>query len=166
MATLVPREFARSNRKWQGKLPLKVFTRLCEAISNEEGDVDVLLNFSVDDNGRIRVFGQVSTTAELTCYTCMLQQVRKIVAPIDARIVDSDHEAREIFSDFDAMVLDDGRIAIQDLIEDDLILNIPTTICRDGNKCTNRPQATQVESKGTFKPFEKIGQVVKTIDNV
>ena len=164
MVALVPSEFARSNRTWQGKLPLTSFVRLQEVLGQVDGEVHIQLEFSLDENGRIRIAGQVNAPAKLVCYTCMKVRRRDVTATIDLRVVSTDREAREIFADFDAVVLGDGPTTIQDLIEDDILLSIPSRVCVNEGSCEHRPTVTVAESEDAYRPFQRIGQVVKLFE--
>ncbi|MXW54065.1 MAG: hypothetical protein F4X44_02520 [Gammaproteobacteria bacterium] len=164
MVALVPRELARSNRVWQGKIPIASFSRLHEVLGIRDGHVRVQLDFSYDENGRVRIVGQAVAPAELMCYSCMKTLERDVTAEIDVCIVSSEREAREIFADFDAVVLHDGPTTIEELVEDDILLSVPTRVCPDGESCTNRPQSMGDNAKSKYRPFEQIGQVVKTVE--
>lgn len=164
MVALVPRELARSNRIWQGKIPIGSFSRLHEVLGKQEGDVRVRLEFSYDGNGRVRIIGQVAAPAQLMCYTCMKTLDRDVTAEIDMCVVASEREAREIFADFDAVVLHDGPTTIEELVEDDILLSVPTSVCADGESCSNRPQSFVGRPEKKYRPFQQIGQVVKVAE--
>lgn len=164
MVAFVASEYARSNRVWQGNLPISSFVRLPEALGHMEGSVSIRLEFTFDANGRVHVVGCVVAPAELMCYTCMKVRKCEVNASIDMRVVYTEDEAREIFAEFDAVVLDDGPTTIQDLIEDDVLLSIPTSVCTDAGKCSYRPQDSKLESRDTYRPFEHIGHVVKSFE--
>lgn len=164
MVAVVPRELARSNRIWQGKISMASFSRLQDVLGKRDGDVRVRLEFSYDENGRIRIIGQVVAPAELMCYTCMKTLERDVSTEIDVCIVSSEREAKEIFADFDAVVLHDGRTTIEDLVEDDILLSVPTSVCTEGDSCVNRPQTIVGKQEKKYRPFQQIGQVVKIVE--
>lgn len=122
------------------------------------------LDFSYDENGRVRVVGQAVAPAELVCYTCLQSQERDVTAKIDVCIVSSEREAKEIFADFDAVVLHDGTTTIEELVEDDILLSVPTRVCSEGESCANRPQSLGDMPADRYRPFQKIGQVVKEVE--
>lgn len=161
MVALVPREFARSNRIWQGKIPLTSFSRLHDVLGRSDGFVSIELEFSYDENGRVHIEGQAIAPAKLMCFTCMKSMERDVAARIDVCIVESESEAKEVFADFDAVVLPDGPTTIEELVEDDILLSIPSTACEDGESCANRPQDFGEKQASTYRPFQQIGQVVK-----
>ncbi len=161
MVSLVPSEYARSNRVWQGTLPLSSFARLHEALGNLEADIEVRLEFSIDENARIRVIGEAIAPANLMCYTCMKMMRCHVPATINARIVKTDREAEQIFADYDAIVLGDGPTEVQELIEDDILMSIPNRVCKQGENCENRPKMMAEESMKTHQPLRDLKRVLK-----
>ena len=164
MVALVASEYARSNRIWQGKLRISSFARLPESLGRTDGFVEVKLEFTFDANGRVHVVGNAVAPAELMCYACMKARRCEVTAHIDLRVVRTEDEAKEIFADFDSIVLGDGPTTIQDLIEDDILLSIPPSVCMDTEKCGNRPQELPNEKGKSYRPFQRIGLVAKAVD--
>ncbi len=164
MVALVASEYARSNRIWQGKLRLSSFARLPKALGRTDGFVKVRLEFTFDPNGRVHIIGNAVAPAELMCYTCMKTKRCDITALIDMRVVRTEDEARETFADFDSVVLGDGRTSVQELVEDDILLSIPPSVCVDTDTCENRPQAMPNEKGESHRPFQRIGLVAKAVD--
>ena len=165
MVSLVPSEFARSGRIWQGKLPLSSFSRLSEVLDAADEEVSVRLEFSLDANGRVQVCGQVDASAELMCYTCMKSRPCMISAAVDMRIVQTEREAKEFFTDFDAVVLEEGPITVQELIEDDVLLSIPSSACAEGDDCIHRPRLLEGQATQSSLPFRDLGRALKSLDN-
>ena len=126
MIVFSPSDCARSNRNWQGSLSLTTFPRLYEAVGKLNETVSVQLEFSLDENNRIRAFGQIQTKARLRCSTCSLEQEVPFTVTLDVRLVRSEREARDIFGEFDAIVVDDDKITLQELVEDDVLMSIPS----------------------------------------
>ncbi len=161
MVSFHPVEWARTSRKWSGDIPITTFERLCAALDQRDSCVRVELEFGFDFNHRICLSGMAETHAQLTCYRCMKSKTCRIYSLIDTRLVSTEAEAQEIFGDFDAIVVPDGPMTIQDLVEDDLLLSIPTQICDEGVECS-RENATQTAKTASTKhcPFKNIKQIL------
>ncbi len=78
-------------------------------------------------------------------------------AHIDFRVVDREDDADALMPAVDVVVCDGTSVAVSDLIEDDLLLNVPSVACVDRSKC---PHATalgefldQPEGRSTTNPF-------------
>lgn len=161
MIVFSPSDCARTNRKWQGSLSLTTFPRLYEAVGKLNEPVRVQLEFSLDENNRIRAFGQIQTTAKLRCYTCSLEKEVPFTVTFDVRLVRSEREAREIFGEFDAIVVNDDKITLQELVEDDVLMSIPSRVCDDQQACPRRHSDTDVIPPTTHRPFANIGRLMK-----
>lgn len=161
MIVFSPSDCARSNRKWQGSLTLPTFPRLYEAVGKINETVSVQLEFVLDENDRVRVFGQIDTKAKLRCYACSLEKEVPFTVKLDVRLVRSEREAREIFDEFDAIVITDDKITVQELIEDDVLMNIPSRVCDDQQACPRRHTDTEAIPPTTHRPFANIGRLMK-----
>ena len=161
MIVFSPSDCARSNRKWQGSLSLTTFPRLYEAVGKLQETVNVRLEFSRDENDRIRTFGQIQTKAKLRCNACTLEKEVPFSVTLDVRLVRSEQEAREIFGKFDAIVVHDDKITLQELVEDDVLMSMPSQVCDDQDACPYRHADAKASSPTTHRPFANIGKLVK-----
>lgn len=161
MIVISPSDFARSNRQWKGDLSLNTFPRLYEAVGKLNETVTVQLEFSLDQNGRIRVCGKLRTKAKLRCSICTEERAVPFSVCFDVRLVRSEQEASEIFTEYDSIVLQDDKITIQELIEDDVLMSIPSQVCDGENPCPRRPVTTETIPSTTHRPFANIDQLVK-----
>ncbi len=134
-----PHELARRAGRYSGEIPIAAFPRL-SALVLSDGSVDVQLEFSRDDEGRSRVQGHAVVSVALSCQRCLEPVSRRLDAPIDMRVLASDAEAREFADAFDSFVSSEESVAVVDLIEDDLILALPSQVCEAYDACPNGPE--------------------------
>ncbi len=140
---------------------MQSFQRLFQALGQVDSTLSVHLEFSLDDNRRVRVTGWVLSDAKLKCYICLKDQYHSIRTTIDVRIVRTEQEAKEIFDEFDSIVVEDDTITLNELIEDDVLLNIPTQVCAEGLRCENRTAEIHTPHLSVNRPFENIRDLVK-----
>jgi uncharacterized metal-binding protein YceD (DUF177 family) len=155
--TVDPFEMADRGARFLCQLEPAAFVRLNELV-NAVDDVDVELTFSRDHDGHCRVDGQASFAAQVECHWCLEPVAVAIAADIGICVAGSDTEANELGGAFDTHVLDDGTTtSIVTLIEDDLILALPSRACTEED-CPRRPEVTfpadDAETKDQAKPFE------------
>lgn len=103
--------------------------------------VRVSLDFAVDDEGRPQVTGTCGLTANVCCGGCSETLAVDIDADIDFRVVASEADADALMPTVDVVVCDAASVAVSDLIEDDLLLSIPSVGCVDRSTC---PHATEL----------------------
>ena len=161
-----PSDYARTNRRWHGEIPVTSFDRLVHEVSADTEVVDVQLAFSRDENDRIRMRGHASVTAEVGCHRCSDSVATSIRADIDARIVRSDEIARGLAQDTDVIVVTDNPVSVIDLIEDDLIMSIPWRVCEQEEDCPNLDEVDDGETQdgdlddSMQRPFANLRQLL------
>jgi len=161
-----PHELARKGGLFSGEISIGAFPRLAALVLGD-GVVDVRLEFAQDDQGRSHVRGTAVVHAALSCQRCLEAVQRKLDVQIDLRVVGSDAVAREFADAFDSFVLTDDEIAVVDLIEDDLILALPSQVCEAYDECPNRldlsypADGATVDAKGSARanPFAALAEL-------
>jgi len=133
-----PYELARSAGQFAGEMAVAAFPRLSSLVGGD-GVVSVALHFRVDGQGRTMVEGPVQVAVALQCQRC-LQPVRQLIdVPVRLCVVRSDAHATALIDEVDAFVLQEDEVSIVDLIEDDLLLALPSQVCRAFDECPDRP---------------------------
>ena len=165
MVSLVPQEFARANRVWEGDLPLKTFDRLCQVVGLSDGNVRLKLQFVLDDNGRVHVTGNACSPAKLPCKRCLSDVACSIEATIDFVVVKSQREAHELFNECDAIVHEGGPLEIQALVEDDLLMSVKPVTCPNESLCGYRGPDKKVELQ-VHQPFAGLKRMLQRETNV
>ena len=133
-----PHELARKRGLFTGEIPIVAFPRLGPLVLGD-ASVSVKLAFTRDDEGRSRVEGRVTLMPILQCQRCLEPVERGLDIEIHLCVVTSDAQAAEIAEEIEAFVLSDDDILIVDLIEDDLLLALPSQVCEAYDACPNRP---------------------------
>lgn len=153
--TIEPRELARHEGRWDGRVPLRGFERLAEAVDAGHEFVEVQLALSLDADDRCRCVGQASFEAGFECHRC-LEAIRRVVTvELDAVVVNTEEEAARLMPDYDVVVVGRGKVPVSQLLEDDLIMALPNDVCVDGPKCANAPttQYPEGEDDAVDSPF-------------
>ena len=150
---------ARSGGSWQGAVEARAFDRLGDLLVGDA--VRVALDFAEDDEGRPRVTGTCELTANVCCGGCSETLAVDIDADIDFRVVAREDDAEALMPNVDVVVCDEASVAVSDLIEDDLLLSVPSVGCGDRSTC---PHATELgqflepdEEGSTANPFAALG---------
>jgi uncharacterized protein len=130
---------ARKGGQFSGEIPLAAFPRLKSLVLGD-GSVAVELGFTRDDEGRSRVRGRAVFAPTLLCQRCLEPVVRDLDVAIDLCVVRSEEQAAELAEQFDTFVLSDDDVSIVDLVEDDLLLGLPSQVCKAYDACPNRPE--------------------------
>lgn len=142
-----PHYAAERSSGWVGRIPVSAFERLAPLIGNPNATADVELAFEPDDNGLVRVRGVVSLDAVLECQRCLKDVRQKILAVLDMRLTSSEEKLNELMPVLDIMVIDPGPVPIVEIVEDDLIMSIPASVCATEVNCPNAPQTLSADKR-------------------
>ena len=162
---LSPRDYARSQRSWNGVVPLSRFSRLCSEFSGQEGQVEVELEFYRDGNRRIWMKGSARVKGAMLCKQCLNHVDATLQAEIDACLMTPEEISKDESVKFDVVVYEDSPVSIVDLVEDDLIMSIPWRACLDESNCATDFSDDQLHDEGveveTTKPFADLRNLIK-----
>lgn len=126
-----PDLMARDATRYRVEVPLAQFTRLRDLLHHDTGSVAATFGFSRRKD-HIVVSGRLETTYTLQCQRCLEPMQFPVDESFELVFVDSDAAAQRLPSEFDPVVLDDtGQIHIVDMLEDELLLHLPTIARHD-----------------------------------
>ena len=120
-----PLRLARSRRSLKGRIPLKHLRRLCSSLYSEAGEAEVELDFGRDEVGILCVRGRIDAWLILTCQRCLEPTEIRAKAEVRLGLVSTDRDAERLKGQYDPLVVDEERISLTDLVEDELILALP-----------------------------------------
>lgn len=150
-----PWELAHTRGYWVGDVPAPRFERLQAAVASLAGDVRVDLRFALDDGGGCQVVGIAGVAAELVCGRCLETVPCELSAEIDALAVVGEAAAEDASAEpRDVCVLTARDTPIEALVEDDLLLSLPTRVCVEPEHCPNAPALSfSAQTVASRRPF-------------
>ena len=108
----------------KGQIPLKSLDRLAEVLVNDSGIVNVDLFFGRE--GRLaKVEGHIEAVLELECQNCLEAVNWPINCAIKLGIVTSIDQADRLPEDYEPLLVEEGRISLKNIIEDEILLILP-----------------------------------------
>lgn len=107
-----------------GRIPLSSFSRLAEILLDNTGSVDIELSFRRE--GKLAMIeGRIETTLTLVCQNCLQDLPWPVNNVINLAIVSSIDEANRLPENYEPLLLEEEKILITDIIEDELLLVVP-----------------------------------------
>jgi len=122
---LDPWKAAEGRRTFAGSMPLKRMPRLAPLLAGNEGEAQFSAAFSFDQQQRVTIHLDVAADLPLVCQTSLdtyLEPVRR--ASLLGVMEDLAEEAM-MPENYEPVVAVNGRLALQDLVEDELLLGMP-----------------------------------------
>jgi uncharacterized protein len=99
--------------------------RLADLLFSDAGSVAVDLFFGRE--GRLaKIEGQIEAVLELECQNCLQAVQWPVKSSIKLGIVTSIDQADRLPEDYEPLLVDEGKILLKNIIEDELLLILPT----------------------------------------
>lgn len=139
-------------------VPLKPFTRLLEGALSDQGNVTVRCDFARDAQGVAYISGQAQTSVSMTCQRCL--EPVQVDLDVDFRLLLVSDEARaeNLPEDEDFLIVGEETIALQDIVEDELILALPLVAAHDDcdsySYVQEVPEAEEAPAPKKENPFQ------------
>ena len=119
-----PLHLADKRGSLKGQIPLRSLDRLAEMLVNDEGSIAVDLLFGRE--GRLAVVdGRIEAVLELECQNCLKAVNWPIDCTIKLGVVTSIDQANRLPEDYDPLLVEEGKILLKDIIEDEILLILP-----------------------------------------
>jgi uncharacterized protein len=127
--------FADNAIHMQGNMLVKNMERLAPSLNSDLGEVSVDVKFGVDEQDVRFIRGQYSTRLMLKCQRCMEPFEYSISGDILAGIVHTEEEAGQLPKDYNSVIVKEGMLVLQEVIEDEIIVSLPVVPMHNSVNC-------------------------------
>ena len=99
----------------------------------------------------------VETTVTLQCQRCMESFNYEIINDFVLGLIHTEEEAAQLPEEYDPLIIEDGTLAIHDVIEDELMMSLPLVPMHDPKHCgVKLPFKTELGNEINESPFKVI----------
>ncbi len=162
-----PLVFADRQRQLAGKITLKTFPRLSDMLRDNNGDVKIDLSFSKRDRLAI-LFGTIQAILKLECQSCLETIDLPLEVSINLAFVKSLEQADKLAGEYEAFILKEKKVSLNQLLEDELLLALPD-FPRHQQPClnysTHEVEIMDNETTQSNNPFSILAQLKNTGDS-
>ena len=116
---------AEGRRIFAGTLPLQGMQRLSGLLSASGGEARFTVSFAMDSERRPVIELDVSAELPLTCQASLETYLEPVVRHSVLGVVATPAEYSQLPSHYEALLVEEGRLALQDIVEDELLLGLP-----------------------------------------
>jgi uncharacterized protein len=120
-----PFRFAEQNLGLDGIVKLSDMPRLSVNLAKDDSTAAVDLTFGRDEQGVVFLKGHVETHLWLQCQRCLEPYKYEIISNFMLGIVNTLEEVNDLPEHYEPALTSGGQLALRELIEDELILNLP-----------------------------------------
>ena len=122
--------------------------------------VMVNLDIKVEEPKGLHVTGQITTELKATCQRCLNEMDVGVTKQVDVVLVDSsDRRPPPVAREDDVLPIDQGRIDIDQFVEDEVILGCPMIPFHDDIQChvtSNEPSPSGAKRKRAFAGLDEL----------
>ena len=155
-----------SNIELANKIAKKIGIPLGKALVGRfsDGEVQVELYFSRDEQRIATMHGHYQVDAPLLCQRCLEQVVVPIDSECDVGFVTSDEAAKQLPRHYEPVIVGDEPLDLHALIEDELLLALPAVPMHPQQTCQHppgyRPETAELEEKSEKpNPFSVLAKL-------
>lgn len=156
-----PFRFAEQNLGLTGTVKIADMQRLRFTLNPSNEVVSVNLQFGIDEQKITFLKGHLETQLPLQCQRCMEPFVYEIITDFILGIVNTLDEANALPERYEPALAKEGHLALRELIEDEIILNLPIIPRHEPEECKIKLPLTdagweQEKSKNPFHVLESL----------
>ncbi len=155
------------------ELPAASLHRLVEAYGPQQGQVSVDL-FVKQRGGNVEVTGRLRANLDVPCNRCLdpaafeIDEEFEVTLAPQTRLDERDEETSLSSGDLDVSFFDGDQIDLATLVEDELMLSIPDSVCEEDEdgRCLQCGQTVDelyraLEGEDENHPFAQLKQFIK-----
>lgn len=155
-----PFRYAEQRLSLSGIVKIQDMQRVSANVVPVEGAfVTVDLQFGVDEQKISYIKGHLDTTVTLQCQRCMEPYNYEIMADFVLGIANTLLEANAFPEQYEPVLVKEGSLALRELIEDELILNLPIVPRHEADDC--KVVFPSSETKKGDSPFHVLESLKK-----
>ena len=147
-----------------GRLAVKSMPRLVSALTSDGDVAEIELQAARDLGGRVMISGSIHASLQMTCQRCLESAEIDVRAEPNLAWVKSDAEVETLPAEYDPLVSADGRVALAELVEDELLLALPLVprhaegACRE-TRMTAAPSASAPVEESRKTAFAELAKL-------
>jgi uncharacterized protein len=159
-----PWHFADIGKRISGTLPLADLPRLGASLQQADGEAEFELEFSRDERKRACISGFVKAELVLQCQRCLGPVKMTVDSVINLVAVEGIGEAEQLADSVEPLLMEESRVRLADLLEDELLLSIPQIPRHTSGPCATdnvikdsvTPEAVKDDGEKPENPFAEL----------
>ena len=162
-----PFRLAHTGQSLSGKIPLKQLSRLAPLLTDSQGEVEVVLEFSIDPAGTAVLKGRIQAELHMMCQRCTEEMVWPVNSKFCLGMVSKEISIDELPEQYEPYLVESVPVLLQDVIEDELLLVFPQIPKHELEECPARSYVStdsdepQVNESDTHQPFAGLSDLIK-----
>lgn len=126
-----PSRLALSGQEIVGDLRVSELDRLKQLLASDSGLLSCRIQARKDEQDRVMVSGSIEATVKMNCQLCLKPMTIALQQNFELMVVEDDEEAAEILENYEPLLVQQDRVQLKELIEDEAILALPMAPSHD-----------------------------------
>lgn len=162
-----PFRLANTGQTLSGAIPLKQLPRLSSLLTDWQGEVEIVLEFSVDPAGMAILNGRIQTELQLECQRCTENMAWPVRSEFCLGLVSSEALIADMPEQYEPYLVESVPVFLQDIIEDELLLVVPQIpkhdleVCPASSYISTEDSSQQKDETDTHQPFAGLKDLIK-----
>lgn len=158
-----PRKLADRGISFNGSLPLSQFTRVCELLTHNTGDVQVNVSFSRDQQKAVIMQLDLNTEVGMVCQRCLEEAALPCQGSFSYAVIWPGTDDSQLPKGYDVLEVGEEPLDLHALVEDELLLTLPIVPMHPIDECRppvelEQPELAEDEVKRS-NPFSILAQL-------
>lgn len=130
-----PYHLANNGERLEGSMAVRGMERLQPLLQGEAADIEVRLEFVLQDRRVPIITGSVRAELPLLCQRCLEPMIGEVNPRFHLAVVKSQHQAERLPDNLEPLLLEEGNLSIRTLIEDEILLALPLVARHEPEDC-------------------------------
>jgi uncharacterized protein len=154
---------AKKHQHWQGRVEVTTseLRPARDDILSEQVPVDLDFTVDSDDKGRPRLRGQVRAAVKVVCQRCLQPVVFALEAQLRLVALKQLTDDDELPDEYEPLLVPDGELALTQLAQEELLLNLPIIVKHQPNECAAQFEDAPLDNKETRKSLSNLQQLLE-----
>lgn len=148
-----------------GSIGLSRLNRIKEYLAEDDISVQAELRFSVDDSGRKHIVGELKASLPVECQRCLEPLRIELADEFNLVLVADETVAKSLEKQYDPLVVEENKIYLADLIDEQLVLAMPIVNYHQSGPCSEAKsyatEQTETEDMASDSPFAVLATLKK-----
>ncbi len=165
--TIDPFQLASKGERLEGPIAIKTLTRLAPSLRDTTGEIQVTLEFGLDELRQPMVQGSLSGSLTMMCQRCLEPMVQDIDSRFLLGLVKNEYQMNRLSEEYEPLLVTESPIALASIIEDEILLSLPIVATHAPGDCRLVVAATgmdsvEVDTETKPNPFAVLKSLKKT----
>jgi uncharacterized protein len=130
-----PKRFCEDKVSLAGTLPISSFERLKEVLADDQGQVEIVLDFGQNARFQPLITGTIQVDWHLVCQRCSGKLAHSMEITCALSPINDEKYIERLDENTEPLMVEGDKIALIDLIEEELLLSMPVVPMHDTQEC-------------------------------